>query len=148
MVGLSSPNYLQLVMKRKRNLSEATAARIGKALRRFAVFEALVATFGRDISQWPPELQQPDGPRVAAYANLRAHAVAFGMYLQWCASEQLAGVAERASARGIRWTRAANRGEGCERLAQHHGRLNSTHIDCTFSATRQSVEQNQCIGRT
>jgi 4-alpha-glucanotransferase len=73
----------------------------GEALRRFAVFEALVASFGRDIAQWPPELQQPNGPRVAAYANLRAHAVAFGMYLQWCASEQLAGVAERAAARGI-----------------------------------------------
>ncbi len=73
----------------------------GEALRRFAIFEALVASFGRDISAWPPELQNPRGPRVAAYANLRSHAVAFGMYLQWCASEQLSGVAERAAARGV-----------------------------------------------
>jgi len=70
-------------------------------LRRFSIFEALVASFGRDLSAWPPELQSPVGPRVQAYANLRAHAIAFGMYLQWCASEQLAGVAERAAARGV-----------------------------------------------
>jgi 4-alpha-glucanotransferase len=73
----------------------------GEALRRFAIFEALAASFGRDIGAWPPELQNPRGPRVQAYANLRSHAVAFGMYLQWCASEQLAGVSERAAARGV-----------------------------------------------
>lgn len=73
----------------------------GPALRRFAVFEALAATYGRDVEAWPEEIRAPDTPRVADEANVHANAIAFGMYLQWCASEQLATVAERAAARGV-----------------------------------------------
>lgn len=73
----------------------------GEALRRFAIFEALAAAYGRDIARWPPEVCRPTLPGVDAFAAAHPSEVAFGMYLQWCASEQLAAVADRAHARGV-----------------------------------------------
>ena len=40
----------------------------GEPLRRFAVFEALVASFGREIEAWPAAFATPDSPDVALFA--------------------------------------------------------------------------------
>jgi 4-alpha-glucanotransferase len=73
----------------------------GTALRRFAIFEALTAAYGRGIDSWPPEVQRPELPGVEHFAAEHEREIAYGMYLQWCASEQLAGVAARAATEGV-----------------------------------------------
>jgi 4-alpha-glucanotransferase len=77
-------------------------AESGPALERFATFEALTARFGRDLAQWPVEMRSPDAPAVAAFAAGEGRAeISYGMYLQWCAAQQFAAVADRARAAGV-----------------------------------------------
>ncbi len=64
----------------------------GTALRRFATYEALVARFGRSAEQWPVSLLNPEHPDVAVFATEERDEIGFGMYLQWCATEQFEAV--------------------------------------------------------
>jgi 4-alpha-glucanotransferase len=74
----------------------------GEPLRRFAIYEALVARYGRDLAAWPPGLRAPDGPGIAAFAQVEAEEIGYAMYLQWVAAEQLAAVAAAAARAGVR----------------------------------------------
>ena len=76
-------------------------AQQGEALRRFAVFEALVARFGRDVQAWPAAYRSPEHPDVALYAAAVDEEVGYGMYLQWIAAEQLTMTAAAAAAHGV-----------------------------------------------
>jgi 4-alpha-glucanotransferase len=80
---------------------DAFARAGGAPLWRFAVYEALVASFGRATAAWPEELRQPDSEAVAAFAAGAHDEVRFGMYLQWCAAEQLEAVANVAERHGV-----------------------------------------------
>ena len=73
----------------------------GVPLRRFAMYEALVARYGRSADFWPASLLNPDHPDVAVFAAEEREEVDFGMYLQWCAAEQLEFVAAAAQRHGI-----------------------------------------------
>ena len=73
----------------------------GEALTRFAVFEALVVRFGRDVRAWPAAYRTPDQPDVALYAAAANDEVGYGMYVQWLAAEQLEAVAADAASRGV-----------------------------------------------
>jgi 4-alpha-glucanotransferase len=74
----------------------------GERLLRFAVFEALVARYGRDLGSWPAALRTPASPEVASFAAAEAAEVKYSMYLQWLAAEQLAAVAADAARCGVR----------------------------------------------
>jgi 4-alpha-glucanotransferase len=74
----------------------------GEPLRRFAIYEALVARHGRDLAAWPAGVRAPDGPGIAAFAEAEAEEIAFATYLQWLAAEQLAAVAAAAARSGVR----------------------------------------------
>ncbi|HEV2644021.1 MAG TPA: 4-alpha-glucanotransferase, partial [Candidatus Elarobacter sp.] len=74
----------------------------GEPLLRFAVFEALVARFGRDLSAWPRTLRTPSSPDVALFAAAEDAEVKYAMYLQWLAAEQLDAVAADAAEHGVR----------------------------------------------
>ncbi|HEX3549363.1 MAG TPA: 4-alpha-glucanotransferase [Candidatus Elarobacter sp.] len=80
---------------------ESWCAARGESLLRFAVFEALVARYGRDVSAWPQTLRSPTSPDVALFAAAASEDVRFSMYLQWLAAEQLAGVADDAARNGV-----------------------------------------------
>ena len=73
----------------------------GAALQRFATYEALVARFGRSADGWPASLLNPEHPDVAVFATEARDEVAFGMYVQWCAAEQLEIVAATAQRHGV-----------------------------------------------
>ncbi len=73
----------------------------GTALRRFAIYEALVARFGRSADHWPASMLNPDHPDVAVFATEERDEVAFGMYLQWCATEQFEAVGAAAQRHGV-----------------------------------------------
>lgn len=74
----------------------------GEPLVRFAVFETLVATFGRDVGGWPPGYRSPELPDVALFAAANDDAVRVAAYRQWLVAEQLAAVADDAAAHGVR----------------------------------------------
>ena len=80
---------------------EAFVREGGPLLRRFATYEMLVSRLGRDLRAWPAAYRQAGSAEVAALAHTEAEAVRFGMYLQWCATEQLAAVAARAGRHGV-----------------------------------------------
>ena len=73
----------------------------GTPLRRFAIYETLVARYGRNADHWPASMLNPDHPDVAVFATEERDEVAFGMYLQWCAAEQLEAVATVAARHGV-----------------------------------------------
>jgi 4-alpha-glucanotransferase len=73
----------------------------GTPLRRFAIYEAIVARFGGNADRWPSSLLNPDHPDVAVFAAEAAADVDFGMYLQWCAAEQFDAVAAGAERDGV-----------------------------------------------
>ncbi|MDQ6941238.1 MAG: 4-alpha-glucanotransferase [Candidatus Eremiobacteraeota bacterium] len=73
----------------------------GEPLRRFAAFEALVARFGRDLTEWPRTFRTPSSPDVALFAAAEDAAVRYAMYLQWLAAEQLDAVAADAARCGV-----------------------------------------------
>lgn len=70
---------------------QAYLAREGKALDDFATWCVLAERHGADWHRWPDELQHPDSPDVAAFAEKHASAVDFHRWLQWQLDEQLAG---------------------------------------------------------
>lgn len=70
-------------------------------LRRFAIYETIVARHGRSIEAWPPALQSPEGEGVEAFARREARDIEFSLYLQWCAAEQLHDVAQAAAQAGV-----------------------------------------------
>jgi glycogen operon protein len=86
----------------RRDLFEAWCAERGEPLRRFAVFEALVAKYGRDLAAWPPTYRDPASSDVALFSASDDDEVRFTMYLQWLAAEQLAAVADDAARHGVR----------------------------------------------
>lgn len=82
--------------------------RMGPALRRLAVFDALHAHFfsadpGKWAWQhWPASYRHPDSPEVAAFAQANARRVEFFEYLQWLADQQLGAAADSLRAAGMR----------------------------------------------
>jgi 4-alpha-glucanotransferase len=73
----------------------------GEPLKRFAIYEALVAHYGRSADDWPASMLNPDHPDVAVFASEAHDEVAFGMYLQWCAAEQFEAAAAFAHRHGV-----------------------------------------------
>ena len=80
---------------------ESWCAARGDSLQRFAVFEALVQRYGRDLAAWPATLRRPSSPDVTLFAAAAHEEVRYAMYLQWLAAEQLAAVADDAARRGV-----------------------------------------------
>ena len=80
---------------------DAWRAARGQRLRRFAVFEALVAKYGRDLTPWPRSLRNPASPDIALFAASQDDEVEFSMYLQWLAAAQLAALADDAARHGV-----------------------------------------------
>ncbi len=80
---------------------ESWCAARGAALQRFAVFEALVARYGRDCAAWPAALRSSSSPDVALFAAAAYDEVRYAMYLQWLAAQQLADVADDAARNGV-----------------------------------------------
>jgi 4-alpha-glucanotransferase len=74
----------------------------GEPLLRFAVFEALVAKYGRELAAWPPMLRSPSSSDVALFGAAAQPEVRYAMYLQFLAAEQLRAVAEDAARHGVR----------------------------------------------
>ena len=67
--------------------------RQGRSLEDFATWCALAEHYGNDWHTWPPELQHPSSPAVAAFAAANPAAVDFHRWLQWVLDEQL-GIAQ------------------------------------------------------
>jgi 4-alpha-glucanotransferase len=55
----------------------------GTTLREWATWSAIADQHGADWRAWPPELQRPDTPEVAAFAERNGASVAFHAWLQW-----------------------------------------------------------------
>ena len=81
---------------------EAWRTERGEALQRFAVWEVLVSRYGRALRDWPASFRAPASPDVALFAAAEDDEIRYAAYLQWCAAEQLAAVAEAAARRGLR----------------------------------------------
>ncbi|MFN2459152.1 MAG: 4-alpha-glucanotransferase [Candidatus Velthaea sp.] len=73
----------------------------GAALERFAIFEALVRRYGRDVAAWPAAYRDPATADVRAFADAERAEVVYGLYLQWRATQQLALVAAEGAGRGV-----------------------------------------------
>ncbi|TLY30461.1 MAG: 4-alpha-glucanotransferase [Nitrospirae bacterium] len=79
----------------------------GDALEAFALFQVLTEEMRRQYPQvwvwqdWPKPYRHPKSAAVAAFRGTHVGRLRFYQYLQWVASEQLAGVAERARASGM-----------------------------------------------
>jgi 4-alpha-glucanotransferase len=76
----------------------------GKALRAFALFEALHEQFSKEGHQfswrdWPSAMREPNSAAVAEFARAKAERVEFFQFLQWEADRQL-GEAAAAGSRG------------------------------------------------
>jgi len=84
------------------NAFEAWCSSQGDALRWFAIFEALVARHGRDLSGWPAGLRSPSSPDVALFAATAEPAIRYAMFLQWVAAEHLHALAQDAARYGVR----------------------------------------------
>ncbi len=80
---------------------ESWCAARGEPLHRFAVFEAIVKRYGRNVAAWPATLRSPSSPDVALFAAAADDEVRYAKYLQWLAAEQLASVADDAARRGV-----------------------------------------------
>jgi 4-alpha-glucanotransferase len=86
----------------RRAAFEAWCAEQGEPLTRFAVWETLVARYGRDRAAWPQALRSPGSPDIALFAAAESDEMGYAMYLQWLAATQLHAVAEDAAAHGVR----------------------------------------------
>jgi 4-alpha-glucanotransferase len=75
--------------------------REGRALDDFATWCALADVHGSDWHRWPPDLQQPDGAGIAAFATEHADDIDFHRWLQWQLDDQLTTVQARALAAGM-----------------------------------------------
>lgn len=72
----------------------------GRALRRFAIFQALAEREGAGFGwrSWPADLRDPDSPAVAAFARDHEERIELHEYLQWQAALQI-GEAKRIAER-------------------------------------------------
>jgi 4-alpha-glucanotransferase len=61
-----------------------------RGLTDYATWAALAETYGPNFSEWPDELQDPESPAVAGFAESHAHRIDFHCWLQWLMDEQLA----------------------------------------------------------
>lgn len=86
---------------------DAFVAEGGDSLLQQATFDAIQASLYAEGQNawgwpaWPSELQEYHLPAVAAWADAHAHDVAFFLYLQFVADEQLADADRRARAAGM-----------------------------------------------
>lgn len=67
----------------------AYRARQGTSLEEFATWCALAEQYGADWHGWPPALQHPANPEVAAFAAADPYSVDFHRWLQWVLDDQL-----------------------------------------------------------
>ena len=74
----------------------------GDSLARFALHEALVARFGRNVADWPEDYRAGEGKAVKAFTKEAVRAIDFAMYVQWCAAEQLEIAAAAGRKRGVK----------------------------------------------
>jgi 4-alpha-glucanotransferase len=81
---------------------DAWCAAQGEPLLRFAIFEALVARFGRELTGWPATFRAPSSPDIALFAATEPTEIRYSMYLQWTAAEQLRALADDAARCGVR----------------------------------------------
>ncbi|PNU05330.1 4-alpha-glucanotransferase [Novosphingobium guangzhouense] len=106
------PRRLEQLRATFAGLDEPTRARIardnaaqGEGLIRQAIYDAidvrLRAEGAAGWQQWPPELRDPDGEAVAAFARDNAAEVEFHLFTQWLARESLALVQHRARTAGM-----------------------------------------------
>jgi glycogen operon protein len=76
--------------------------RVGEALQRHAVYEAIADEIGTaDPRRWPDGWHRSDSSAVAEFAAANADAVTFRAWLQWIADGQLGNAAERARGAGL-----------------------------------------------
>lgn len=76
--------------------------RRGRALTRFATFQAISAAYpDQSWHGWPEGLRDPAGSAVGAFAQENAEAVDFFAFLQWAADHQLAAADEASRAAGL-----------------------------------------------
>lgn len=68
----------------------------------FATWCALAGEHGPDWTRWPAELQDPQSPAVATYAEDHTDEVRFYQWLQWITAEQRAGAQQEALGAGMR----------------------------------------------
>jgi 4-alpha-glucanotransferase len=80
---------------------ESYRRREGKALDDFATWCALAETYGSDWHQWPEDLQHPNAPAIAAFAEEQADEIDFHRWLQWQLDDQLTIAQARALASGM-----------------------------------------------
>ncbi len=80
---------------------EAFVRREGRSLTDVATWRALATQHGPDFRSWPEELQDADGPAVAAAREELADEVAFETWLQWVLDEQLAAAQAAATGAGM-----------------------------------------------
>jgi len=85
----------------RRDAFDAWCAVQGEPLLRFAIFEALVARFGRELTTWPSTFRTPSSPDIALFAATEQTEIHYAMYLQFLAAEQLHAVAEDAAHHGV-----------------------------------------------
>lgn len=71
----------------------------GRALRRFALHEALSLIHGSDWRLWPAELREPEGAE--AFAPAHAREIRRHIFRQWLADRQLGAAQDRAKAAGM-----------------------------------------------
>ena len=74
----------------------------GAGLTAYATWCAIADEHGLPWSQWPPALQDPASPEVAAYAATHADAVDLHRWMQWLMADQLASVQASLRAAGMR----------------------------------------------
>ena len=70
----------------------------GEALAAFAIFEAIAETMpGKPWCEWPPEMRDPNGASVKAFAEAHRERIRFHQYLQMLCERQLARAAGQAA---------------------------------------------------
>ncbi|MBU9765310.1 4-alpha-glucanotransferase [Mycobacterium sp. TNTM28] len=80
---------------------QAYRHRHGRSLEDFAIWCALAEQHGSDWHAWPPGLQHPRSPQVAAFAAAHPQAVDFHRWLQWLLDDQLAAAQTTARQAGM-----------------------------------------------
>ncbi|MBR7742986.1 4-alpha-glucanotransferase [Phycicoccus sp. BSK3Z-2] len=97
---------LQLVFDAGRSAARAAdfaayCEREGEGLLRFATWCALADVHGLPFTDWPAELQDPDGDGVAAFVEKHADRVDLHRWMQWLLEEQLATAQREATTAGM-----------------------------------------------
>ncbi len=76
-------------------------AREGEGLLRYATWCAIAERRGLPFTEWPADLQDPDGPAVHAFQEAESDTVDFHRWLQWLLEQQLASVQREARMAGM-----------------------------------------------